>query len=53
MHRIVVIHPPAHLWQPHLDTAAATQRHHSGELVAAERPLVLPDHDRVESPVRR
>ena len=56
-HRLLVIlsapvNPPAHLRHPQLDTVMLEQRGHRRVLAAVERPLVLPDHDRVPPPVR-
>ena len=46
------VHPPADLRHPQLDAVMLEQRGHRRVLVPVERPLVLPDHDRVPAPVR-
>jgi hypothetical protein len=56
-HRLLVVlgvpvHPPAHPRHPQRDTAMPGQRGHRRVLAAIERPLVLPDHDRIPAPLR-
>jgi hypothetical protein len=56
-HRLLVIlhvpvDPAAYLRHPQLDTVMLEQRRHRRVLAAVERPLILPDHDRVPPPVR-
>ena len=56
-HRLLVIlgvpvDPPADLRHPQLDPVVLEQRGHRGVLAAVERPLVLPDHDRVPPALR-
>jgi hypothetical protein len=48
----VPVDPPADLRHPQLDPVVREQRGHQGVLAAVERPLVLPDHDRVPPSVR-
>src|SRR5262249_22479337 len=48
----VPVHPPADLGHPQPDAVVLEQRSHRRVLAAAERPLVLPDHDRVPPAVR-
>ena len=47
-----VVDPSACLGHPQLDAVVLEQRRHRGVLAAVERPLVLPDHDRVPPPPR-
>jgi hypothetical protein len=56
-HRLLVIlgvpvDPLADLRHPQLDPVVLEQRGHRGVLAAVERPLVLPDHDRVPPALR-
>ena len=56
-HRLLVIlgvpiDTAAHLRHPQRDPVVLEQRRHRRVLVPVERPLVLPDHDRVPPPVR-
>ena len=56
-HRLLVVvgvpvDPPADLRHPQQDAVMLEQRRHQRVLAAVERPLVLPDHDRVPPPVR-
>ena len=56
-HRLLVmlgreVDPAARLRHPQLDPVMLEQRRHQRVLAAVERPLVLPDHDRVPAPVR-
>jgi hypothetical protein len=46
------VDPAARLRHPQLDAVMLEQRRHRRVLAAVERPLVLPDHDRVPAPVR-
>jgi hypothetical protein len=46
------IDPPAGLRHPQLDAIVLEQRRHRRVLAAVERPLVLPDHDRIPAPAR-
>ena len=48
----VPVDPPADLGHPQLDAVVLEQRRHRRVLVPVERPLVLPDHDRVPPAVR-
>ena len=47
-----VVDPAAGLRHPQLHAVVLEQRRHRRVLAAVERPLVLPDHDRVPPPVR-
>jgi hypothetical protein len=49
---VVRIDRPAHLRRPQRHAVVREQREHQTELVAVEGPLRLPDHHRVEPPVR-
>ena len=56
-HRLLVmlggeVDPAARLRHPQLHAVMLEQRRHQRVLAAVERPLVLPDHDRVPAPVR-
>ena len=56
-HRVLVVlgvpvHPAAHFRHPQLDPVVLEQRGHRRVLAPVERPLILPDHDRVPPPVR-
>ena len=56
-HRLLVVlgvpvHPPADLRHPQRDAVVLKQRRHQRVLAAVERPLVLPDHDRVPPAAR-
>jgi len=56
-HRLLImlrrkVDPALGLGHPQLDTVVLEQRGHRRVLATVERPLVLPDHDRVPSPVR-
>ena len=42
---------PACLWHPQLNAVVLEQRRHRRVLIPVERPLILPDHDRVPTPV--
>ena len=46
------VDPAADLRHPQLHAVVLEQRRHRRVLAAVERPLVLPDHDRVPPPVR-
>jgi hypothetical protein len=48
----VPVHRAADLGHPQLDPVMLQQRRHRRVLAAVERPLVLPDHDRVPAAVR-
>jgi hypothetical protein len=48
----VPVDPSAHLRHPQRDSVVLEQRRHRRVLVTVERPLVLPDHDRVPPPIR-
>ena len=48
----VPVHPPADLRHPQRDAVVLEQRRHRRVLTAVERPLVLPDHDRVPPAIR-
>jgi hypothetical protein len=48
----VPVHPPADFGHPQRDAVVLEQRRHQRVLVPVERPLVLPDHDRVPPAVR-
>ncbi len=48
----VPVNPPGDLGHPQLDAVVLEQRCHGCVLVPVERPLVLPDHDRIPPPVR-
>jgi hypothetical protein len=48
----LVVDPAARLRHPQLDAVMLEQGGHRRVLAAVERPLVLPDHDRVPPPVR-
>jgi hypothetical protein len=41
------VDPAARFWHPQLDTVVLEQRRHQRVLAPVERPLVLPDHDRL------
>ncbi len=45
------VDPPTGFGGPELDAVVGEQRHHRRVLVPVERPLVLPDHDRIERAV--
>jgi hypothetical protein len=47
-----IVDAAAGLGHPQLDAVMLEQRRHRRVLAAVERPLVLPDHDRVPAPVR-
>jgi len=46
------VHPAADFRHPQLDPVVLEQRRHGRVLVPVERPLVLPDHDRVPPAIR-
>jgi hypothetical protein len=48
----VPVHPPADLRHPQRDPVMLEQRRHRREPVPVERPLMLPDHDRVPPALR-
>jgi hypothetical protein len=47
-----VVDPPADFRRPQLHPVVLEQRRHQRVLGAVERPLVLPDNDRVPAPIR-
>jgi hypothetical protein len=48
----VPVDPAADFGHPQLDPVVLEQRSHRGVLAGVERPLVLPDHDRIPAAVR-
>ncbi|MDT5024064.1 MAG: hypothetical protein QOE61_490, partial [Micromonosporaceae bacterium] len=52
MGRVLVVDGAVRFGQPQLHTVPLEQRRQVEQLLAVERPLVLPDHDRVEPALR-